>query len=154
MCVSEWEISVTRPNLHFFNTYRHKSPLLSHPQYTWSSYFELLKNPGDWQRRVDGGVLQWHRFTDCHIQKSAMKNLQVFPSAIFRQVLCFHFQWTNNVYHWCPRNCHSFMMILVSSKCFSDFGEERRCGSGQTSCLIARPGWSHNHCIATKNWIY
>ena len=30
-------IGVTRPNLHFFNIYRHKIPLLSHAQYTWSS---------------------------------------------------------------------------------------------------------------------
>ena len=32
-------ISNTWPNLHFFNIYRHKSPLLSHAQYTWSSSF-------------------------------------------------------------------------------------------------------------------
>ena len=40
--VCEWVsvsgIGNTRPNLHFSNIYRHKSPLLSHAQYTWSSW--------------------------------------------------------------------------------------------------------------------
>ena len=30
LCVCEWGIGNTRPNLHFSNVYRHKSPLLSH----------------------------------------------------------------------------------------------------------------------------
>ena len=38
VCVSEWGIGVTRPNLQFFSTYRHKSHLLSHAQNTWSSF--------------------------------------------------------------------------------------------------------------------
>ena len=49
-----WSVDVT---INFFNIYRHKSPLLNHTQYTWSSYvvFEL-ENRRDirWRTREVG----------------------------------------------------------------------------------------------------
>ena len=41
-CECLWGIGDTLLNLHFFNIYRHKSPFLSHTQFTWSSCDSLL----------------------------------------------------------------------------------------------------------------
>ena len=44
VCVCVLGIGDSRPNLHFFNTYRHKSPLLSQAQCTWSSFHNGLNH--------------------------------------------------------------------------------------------------------------